>query len=147
VSVTVFLATTKNYDELKSRRDCDDSFLARMGILGRILQGVLGLVVVVVLAIVALQKKKKTLLCAEPWSLVGLTTLVANWGALKEGFAAINEGDSKGNLCAKVWGRKYRLVDGVFRGKQHLGIEALRNTTNEKEATAEKRQSLDIPNS
>ncbi|KAF8245040.1 hypothetical protein K440DRAFT_635242 [Wilcoxina mikolae CBS 423.85] len=92
-----------------------------------ILQAVLAAVTIIVLAITALQLRRRNLLYAEPWSLAGLGTLVADWERLRTGFGSVSAGDSMKELKRKVSenGNRYVLMEGEYLGKPFLGIHAL----------------------
>lgn len=126
---TVFLNTATKCDIFATTRTCDNPYLAARRVTARFLQGVLGCVIVAVIAIIVLQRRRKSLLHSEPWSLAGLAALLADWGAIRDGFSGIDVGDSEEDLKRKVSGRhhQYRLANGEYRGKPHLGIEVVKN--------------------
>jgi len=126
LAVTSFsLSTVKKCDPFADRRNCGSPFLAMEPMAVRILQGVLGGVVLGVIAIVLLQRRRTSLLSSEPWSLAGLATLLADWGAIQNAFANIEVADSEADLKRKVAGKghRFRLAYSMNGEQQHLGIE------------------------
>ncbi|KAF8537957.1 hypothetical protein BDD12DRAFT_929759 [Trichophaea hybrida] len=131
LAVTSFsLSTVKKCDPFADKRNCGNPFLAMQPTAVRILQGVLGSVVLGVIAIVLLQRRRKSPLSSEPWSLAGLATLLTDWGAIQNAFANIEVADSEADLKRRLVGKGHRFrlaysMDG--EQQQHLGIELMKN--------------------
>ncbi|KAF8244252.1 hypothetical protein K440DRAFT_636321 [Wilcoxina mikolae CBS 423.85] len=125
--ITIFLDTVVPCDGFQDNRTCGSPFPAIRPVLVRVLQGVLGVIAACVIAIAVLQRRRKSLLCAEPWSLAGLATLVADWSGLRRGFGAVDVGDSMGDLKRLLAGSgdRYALVNGEYQGKPHVGIQVI----------------------
>jgi hypothetical protein len=78
------------------------------------LEVALGCVVFAILAIIWFQSKRKCLLRAEPWSIAGLATLLAD-GTVVEGDEGLADG------------YKYRLVEWTHNGDCFLALESVRD--------------------
>lgn len=124
-SSAISLTTHRKCDGFAKKRTCGIPFVVVQSSAARALQGVLGAVVLAVIAIVLLQRRRKSLLHSEPWSLAGLATMLADWSATKTAFSRIRVSDSEEDLKRTVMGRKnkYRLVETTYHEKPHLGIE------------------------
>lgn len=110
----VFLATPEVCDPFAPTRTCGDPYVATRHFVARMLEVALGCVVFTILAIIWFQSKRKCLLHAEPWSIAGLATLLAD-GTVMEGDEGLAEG------------YKYRLVEWTHNGDTFLALESVRD--------------------
>jgi hypothetical protein len=136
LAVMQFLSTSavsirveKKCDPFANHRTCGDPFLASNKVMARVFQGVVGAIILTILAMIYLQARRKSLLYAEPWSLLGLATLAADWQAMKHSFGKIDLADSEEEFNRKIadQGCRYRLVHSKYRENKHLGIEVVTN--------------------
>lgn len=136
LAVMQFLSTSavsirveKKCDPFANHRTCGDPFLASNKVMARVFQGVVVAIILTVLAMTYLQARRKSLLYAEPWSLLGLATLAADWQAMKHSFGKIDLADSEEEFNRKIanQGCRYRLVHSKYRENKHLGIEVVTN--------------------
>ncbi|KAI5819333.1 hypothetical protein BZA77DRAFT_305147 [Pyronema omphalodes] len=136
----ISIRVEKKCDPFATHRTCGDPFLASNKVMAKVFQGVVVAIILAILSIIYLQAKRKSLLYAEPWSLLGLATLAADWQAMKESFGKIDLADSEEEFNRKiaVQGCRYRLVHSKYRENDHLGIEVAVNPF-------EKAETEDIP--
>ncbi|KAF8243928.1 hypothetical protein K440DRAFT_667495 [Wilcoxina mikolae CBS 423.85] len=115
-------------DAVANTGSCGVTYLATRNILAKCLQAVLAVVVGLVLCLVVLQMGRKSMLYSEPWSIAGLSCLVADWSSVPEVFGSIESSDSTMTLCRKVVssGGNYQLVESMNlqNGRLHVGIES-----------------------
>jgi len=87
-----------------------------------------------ILFLIYLQSRRKSLLYSEPWSIAGLSCLVADYSTLPDVFGTIEANDSGKALRKEVVGSDgvYRLVESTYHYSHfrsglhsHLGIEMI----------------------